>query len=201
MWSRERKRVTVRMRKPGGTGIEVSACCPGSDFVDTADVHGYGETEESVGKALGGHRGEDVPAAEYNGPTGEGSRMRILTDCLDRYQLHRTDPHADVAGARSAPTGLVRAGNVRATGSSDLPASESVEVQSVSRRLTGGRKPDAVERLLVLAEAAGNRRERPVRHRRRSAGRLLPTPSVNRTDPRRRQAHEPAVARERRDRP
>ncbi|MFE2036246.1 aldo/keto reductase [Streptomyces scopuliridis] len=167
----------MRMRKLGRTGIEVSAYCLGTmvfskmgnpdhddcvrmihraldegiDFVDTADVYGYSETEEIVGKALKGHRDEVVPATKFNGPMGEGpnrggssrrwvvqavegSLKRLRTDYIDLYQIHHPDPYTDIEGTLSALTDLVRAGKVRAIGSSNLPASEIVEVQWVSQR-------------------------------------------------------------------
>ncbi|MEU7473963.1 aldo/keto reductase [Streptomyces sp. NPDC044984] len=167
----------MRMRKLGRTGIEVSAYCLGTmvfgkmgnpdhddcarmihraldagiNFVDTADVYGYSETEEIVGKALAGHRDEVVLATKFNGPMGggpnhsgssrrwivqavEGSLKRLRTDYIDLYQIHHPDPHTDVEETLSALTDLVRAGKVRAIGSSNLPASEIVEAQWVSQQ-------------------------------------------------------------------
>ncbi|MBA2811276.1 aldo/keto reductase [Streptomyces sp. KM273126] len=167
----------MRMRKLGRTGIEVSAYCLGTmvfgkmgnpdhddcvrmihraldagiNFVDTADVYGYSETEEIVGKALKGRRDEVVLATKFNGPMGkspnrsgssrrwivqavEGSLRRLRTDYIDLYQIHHPDPHTDIEETLSALTDLVRAGKVRAIGSSNLPASEIVEAQWVSQQ-------------------------------------------------------------------
>ncbi|MFD9395251.1 aldo/keto reductase [Streptomyces sp. NPDC060000] len=168
----------MRMRKLGRTGIEVSAYCLGTmvfgkmgnpdhddcvhmihrtldagiNFVDTADVYGYSETEEIVGKALKGRRDEVVPATKFNGPMGEdpnrsgssrrwvvqaveGSlKRRLQTDYIDLYQIHHPDPHTDIEESLSALTDLVRAGKVRAIGSSNLPASEIIEAQWVSQQ-------------------------------------------------------------------
>ena len=167
----------MRMRKLGRTGIEVSAYCLGTmvfgkidnpdqdecvrmihraldagvNFVDTADVYGYSETEEIVGKALKGRREEVVLATKFNGQMGEGpnrsgssrrwvmqaiegSLKRLQTDWIDLYQIHHPDPDTDVEEILSALTDLVRAGKVRAIGSSNLPASEIVEAQWVSQR-------------------------------------------------------------------
>lgn len=172
-----RERATVRMRKLGRTGIEVSAYCLGTmvfgtmgnpdhdgcvrmvhraldagiDFLDTADVYGYSETEEIAGKALKGRRDEVVLATQFNGPMGqepnrcgssrrwvvqavEGSLKRLQTEYIDLYQIHHPDPHTDIEETLSALTDLVRAGKVRAIGSSNLPASEIVEAQWVSQR-------------------------------------------------------------------
>jgi aryl-alcohol dehydrogenase-like predicted oxidoreductase len=165
------------MRKLGRTGIEVSAYCLGTmmfgkmgnpdhddcvgmihraldagiNFVDTADVYGYSETEEIVGEALKGRRDEVVLATKFNGPMGEGpnrsgssrrwviqavegSLKRLQTDYIDLYQIHHPDPHTDIDETLSALTDLVRAGKVRAIGSSNLLASDIVEAQWVSQR-------------------------------------------------------------------
>ncbi len=172
-----RKRGTVRLRKLGRTGIDVSAYCLGTrvfgklgnpdhddcvrmihralgagvDFVDTADVYGYSETEEIVGKALEGRRDEVALATKFNGPMREGpnrggssrrwiiqavegSLKRLRTDYIDLYQIHHPDPHTDIEETLSALTDLVRAGKVRTIGSSHLPASEITEAQWVSRQ-------------------------------------------------------------------
>ncbi len=172
-----RKRGTVRTRKLGRTGIEVSAYCLGTmmfgkmgnpdhgdcvrmihraldagiNCVDTADVYGYSETEEIVGKALKGRRDEVVLATKFNGPMGkdpnrsgssrrwvlqavEGSLKRLQTDYIDVYQIHHPDPHTDIEETLSALTDLVRAGKVRTIGSSNLPASDIVEAQWVSQQ-------------------------------------------------------------------
>ncbi|MFG7940507.1 aldo/keto reductase [Streptomyces cacaoi] len=123
----------------------------GINFVDTADVYGGSETEEIVGKALKGRRDDVVLATKFNGPMGEGpnrsgssrrwvteavegSLKRLQTDYIDLYQIHHPDPHTDIEETLSALTDLVRAGQVRAIGSSNLPASEIVEAQWVSRQ-------------------------------------------------------------------
>ncbi|MCO5971313.1 aldo/keto reductase [Actinoallomurus sp. WRP9H-5] len=123
----------------------------GINFLDTADVYGYSATEEIVGKALKGRRDEVVLATKFNGPMGEGpnrggssrrwimtavedSLRRLRTDHIDLYQIHHPDPHTDIEETLSALSDLVRAGKVRAIGSSNLPASQIVEAQWVSER-------------------------------------------------------------------
>ncbi|MER5432206.1 aldo/keto reductase [Streptomyces sp. NPDC002588] len=167
----------MRIRKLGRTGIDVSAYCLGTmmfgkmgnqdhddcvrmihrafdagvNFVDTADVYGYSETEEIVGKALKGRRDQIVLATKFNGPMGDGpnrsgssrrwvvqavedSLKRLQTDYIDLYQIHHPDPHTDIEETLSALTDLVRAGKVRVIGSSNLPASDIVEAQWVSHQ-------------------------------------------------------------------
>ncbi|MFK0115294.1 aldo/keto reductase [Streptomyces sp. NPDC090994] len=167
----------MRMRELGRTGIQVSAYCLGTmmfgklgnpdhedcarmvhraldagiNFIDTADVYGYSETEEIVGKALKGRRDDVVLATKVNGRMGEGpnrggssrrwiiaeveqSLRRLRTDHIDLYQLHHPDPTTDIEEPLSALTDLVRAGKVRAIGTSNLPPSQIVEAQWTAQR-------------------------------------------------------------------
>jgi aryl-alcohol dehydrogenase-like predicted oxidoreductase len=124
----------------------------GINFVDTADMYSRGESEEIVGKALKGRRDSVVLATKVYNPMGddpnqrglsrrwiitevENSLRRLQTDYIDLYQIHRPDPTTDIEETLSALTDLVRAGKVRAIGSSTMPASDIVEAQVVSQRL------------------------------------------------------------------
>jgi aryl-alcohol dehydrogenase-like predicted oxidoreductase len=123
----------------------------GINFIDTADVYSYGESEEIVGEALRGRRDEVVIASKFGRPMGdepnrrgmsrrwimtavEDSLRRLKTDYIDLYQIHRLDPATDIEETLSALTDLVRSGKVRAIGSSNTPASEIVEAQWVAER-------------------------------------------------------------------
>jgi aryl-alcohol dehydrogenase-like predicted oxidoreductase len=123
----------------------------GINFVDTADRYSAGESEEIVGKALKGRRETVVLATKVNGPMGadpnqqgnsrrwimtevENSLRRLQTDYIDLYQVHRPDPTVDIDETLSALTDLVRAGKVRAIGSSTFPASDMVEAQWAAER-------------------------------------------------------------------
>ncbi len=64
----------------------------------------------------------------------EGSLLRLQTDYIDIYQIHRLDPDTDVEETLSALTDLVRSGKVRAIGSSTTPASNIVEAQWLAER-------------------------------------------------------------------
>ncbi|MFG7941567.1 aldo/keto reductase [Streptomyces cacaoi] len=121
----------------------------GINLIDTADR--YGDSEEVVGKALAGRRDEVVLATKAGMPMGEGpnergasrrwittavenSLRRLGTDHIDVYQLHRPDPDTDLEETLSVLTDLVRAGKVRAIGSSTTPASTIVQAQWVAER-------------------------------------------------------------------
>src|ERR1700744_1978806 len=123
----------------------------GINFVDTADRYSGGESEEIVGKAPRGRRDGIVLATKVNGPMGddpnqrgnsrrwimtevENSLRRLQTDYIDLYQIHRPDPDTDIEETLSALSDLVRAGKVRAIGSSTMPPSDMVEAQWVAER-------------------------------------------------------------------
>jgi aryl-alcohol dehydrogenase-like predicted oxidoreductase len=123
----------------------------GVNFIDTADRYSRGESEEIVGKALKGRRDTVVLATKVHGPMGEdpnqqgnsrrwimqavdASLRRLQTDHIDLYQIHRPSPETDIEETLSALTDLLRAGKVRAIGSSTFPASEIVQAQWVAER-------------------------------------------------------------------
>ena len=123
----------------------------GINFIDTADMYSRGEAEVIVGNALKGRRDNVVVATKVNGPMGEdpnmrgtsrrwimtaveGSLRRLQTDYIDLYQTHRLDPTVDKEETLSALTDLVRAGKVRAIGSSTFPASDIIEAQWAADR-------------------------------------------------------------------
>ncbi len=123
----------------------------GINVVDTADRYSQGESEEIVGKALKGRRDRVVLATKVHGPMGddpnqqgssrrwitqavEASLRRLQTDHIDLYQIHRPTPDTDIEETLSVLTDLMRAGKVRAIGSSTFPASEIVQAQWTAER-------------------------------------------------------------------
>jgi len=64
----------------------------------------------------------------------EASLRRLQTDHIDLYQIHRPAADTDIEETLSALTDLMRAGKVRAIGSSTFPASEIVEAQWVAEK-------------------------------------------------------------------
>ena len=129
-----------------------SALDAGINFIDTADVYSRGESEEIVGKALaGGQRDNVVLATKVHGRMGDDpnqygnsrrwiahevdeSLRRLRTDWIDLYQIHRPEPDMDIDETLGALTDLVRAGKVRAIGSSTFPSHDIVEAQWVAER-------------------------------------------------------------------
>ena len=124
----------------------------GINFVDTADVYSFGESEEIVGKALAQtKRHKVVLATKVHGAMGQdpnaqgNSRRWIMAECenslrrlgvdyIDLYQIHRPSPDTDIDETLGALTDLVRAGKIRYFGSSTFPAHEIVEAQWVAER-------------------------------------------------------------------
>jgi len=122
----------------------------GVNFFDTADVYAAGESETMLGKALAGRRHDVVVATKVRGRTGPGpnqvglSRLHILeavenslvrlrTDYIDLYQIHRFDPLTSVEDTMRALDDLVRAGKVRYIGCSNLAAWQLMKALAVSR--------------------------------------------------------------------
>lgn len=121
----------------------------GINLIDTADA--YGDSEQVVGKALRGRRDDVVLATKFGRPVDENphhqgasrrwivtavenSLRRLRVDHIDLYQVHRTDPTTDVEETLSALTDLLRAGKIRAIGTSQSLASDIVEAQWVAER-------------------------------------------------------------------
>ncbi|QBI55891.1 aldo/keto reductase [Streptomonospora litoralis] len=138
------------------TRIIHKALDAGINFIDTADAYSQGESEEIVGKAVKGRRDSVVLATKAGLPMGardggsdpnrqgasprwlvralDDSLRRLQTDHVDLFQIHRPDPETDIEETLSALTDLVRAGKIRAFGTSSLPPSEMVEAQWVAER-------------------------------------------------------------------
>ena len=134
-----------------GIRIIHKALDAGINFIDTADAYSRGESEEIVGKALKGRRDNVVLATKAHIPMGDDpnqqgnsrrwlmravddSLRRLQTDHIDLFQIHRPAPDTDIEETLSALTDLVRAGKVRAIGSSTFPVSEIIEAQWIAER-------------------------------------------------------------------
>jgi len=123
----------------------------GINFLDTADAYSRGESEEIVGKALKGRRDSVVLSTKVYHPMGkdpnqqggsrrwitravEDSLRRLQTDYIDLYQLHRPVPDTDIEETLSVLSDLMRAGKLRAIGTSTFPAAGIAEAQWVAER-------------------------------------------------------------------
>jgi len=158
----------MQMRKLGRQGLEVSAlglgCMAmtslygpvdeaeaiatvrealdrGADFLDTADMYGFGANEELLKRALAdGYRGKAVIATKFGNqrtPDGkfgvngrpeyvveacEASLRRLGTQTIDLYYQHRVDPDVPIEDTVGAMKRLVEQGKVRFLGLSEAGA-------------------------------------------------------------------------------
>ncbi len=114
----------------------------GVTFFDTADMYGFGDNEELVGKALAARRDEVVLATKFgihldpDAPGGRGVRGdadyvrqacdaslgRLGLDHIDLYYQHRPDTRVPIEETVGAMAELVAAGKVRHLGLSEASA-------------------------------------------------------------------------------
>ena len=109
----------------------------GINFLDSADMYGWGHNEELLGKALRGRREGVVVATKFGQvKTADGkqdvdgspqyvmraceaSLKRLGTDVIDLYYQHRVDPKVPIEETVGAMKRLLEAGKVRAIGLSE----------------------------------------------------------------------------------
>ena len=109
----------------------------GINFLDSADMYGWGHNEELLGKALRGHREGVVVATKFGQvKTADGkqdvdgrpdyvmraceaSLKRLGIDVIDLYYQHRVDAKVPIEETVGAMKRLVEAGKVRAIGLSE----------------------------------------------------------------------------------
>lgn len=119
----------------------------GAAFFDTADVYGFGASEELLGTAIRGRRDSVIVATKFgmdvqgiNGPDDgrrgsaayirasiDASLRRLNVDYVDLYQFHTPDRETPMDETLGALNELVEAGKVRAIGCSNLRAWELVD--------------------------------------------------------------------------
>jgi aryl-alcohol dehydrogenase-like predicted oxidoreductase len=105
----------------------------GVDFLDSADLYGWGHNEELVGRALKGRRDKVVLATKFGQvktATGQGvdgspayvqqaceaSLKRLGVEVIDLYYQHRVDPAVTIEDTVGAMARLVAQGKVRHLG-------------------------------------------------------------------------------------
>src|SRR5487761_1892173 len=124
----------------------------GITFWDTANVYSGGSSEEFTGRAMRTYsRREDIVLATkvhghmHDGPGGSGlsrkailenidaSLVRLGTDYVDLYQIHRFDPGTPVAETMEALHDVVRAGKARYIGASSMWAWQFAKMQHAAQ--------------------------------------------------------------------
>jgi aryl-alcohol dehydrogenase-like predicted oxidoreductase len=157
----------MEYRRMGNSGLRVSAvglgCNPfgnevdaagaarivgraldlGVTYFDTADSYFEGRSEEFLGRALEGKRGDAIIATKFGNPVEPGSSAgasrryiieaceaslrRLKTDYIDVYQVHSPDRRTPLEETARTLDDLVRAGKVRYLGCSNFHEGEIVE--------------------------------------------------------------------------
>jgi aryl-alcohol dehydrogenase-like predicted oxidoreductase len=124
----------------------------GVNLIDTADSYGNrGGSEEALGRILNDKRKHIVLATKFGLPMDdagtrkgasrryvvqavEASLMRLRTEWIDLYQLHRPDPLTPIEETLRALDDLVRQGKVRFIGCSNLSPQQVTAAQEAARR-------------------------------------------------------------------
>ncbi len=104
----------------------------GANFLDTAEVYGFGRSERIVGRAIAGRR-DDAFVATKLAPVfpvpafvewrGKESARRLGVDAIDLYQIHQPNPAVPLRAQMDGMRRLVRAGVVRHVGVSNFSLS------------------------------------------------------------------------------
>jgi aryl-alcohol dehydrogenase-like predicted oxidoreductase len=120
-----------------GEAVIRAALDAGVNFLDTADMYGWGHNETLVGAAIAGRRDDVVVATKFghvlrtNGETiingrpdhvfkaCDASLRRLKVDHIDLYYQHRVDPQVPIDETVDAMSALVKKGKVRAIGLSE----------------------------------------------------------------------------------
>jgi aryl-alcohol dehydrogenase-like predicted oxidoreductase len=131
----------------------------GINFIDTANVYSFGQSETLVGQAirdLGLPRDQLVVATKASGPmnqlpNGRGqsryhlmnevdaSLQRLQLDHIDLYQLHAFDPLTPLEESLSTLNDLVRSGKVRSIGLCNMASWHIMKALAISERRTWAR--------------------------------------------------------------
>ena len=118
----------------------------GVNFFDTADTYGLGQSEKTLGKALGANRKDVIIASKFgvrieNGKTFydnssewiemalEGSLRRLGTDYLDVYQIHYRDGKTPLSEVVETLDKLKQKGYIRSYGLSNIHKEDVKEIK------------------------------------------------------------------------
>jgi aryl-alcohol dehydrogenase-like predicted oxidoreductase len=115
-----------------GIAVIHHALDAGINFLDSADMYGWGHNETLLGKALKGKRDNVIVATKFsqtklegggNGVDGspayvqaacEASLKRLGLEVIDLYYMHRIDPKVPIEDTVGAMARLIEQGKVRA---------------------------------------------------------------------------------------
>lgn len=131
-----------------------SAIDQGVNFIDTANVYSFGQSETLLGesiKRLGIARNDLVIATKVRGRMGEGknqvglgrlqimqqlddSLKRLQMDHVDLYQIHGFDPSTPLEETMRGLEDVVRSGKVRYIGCSNLAAWQVMKANGIAEK-------------------------------------------------------------------
>ncbi|MEV6037459.1 aldo/keto reductase [Nonomuraea sp. NPDC052116] len=141
------------LREDAAEPIVRRAVEAGVTFFDTADMYSDGVSEEITGRLLGklfARRDDYVLATKVYFPTGPGpndrglsrkhvlsaidaSLIRLGTDYVDLYQIHRWDDETPIEETMEALHDVVRAGKARYIGASSMYAWQFAKAQHTAQ--------------------------------------------------------------------
>lgn len=124
----------------------------GINFIDTANIYSFGESERLLGEALKGKRDRVILATKVRGRMSEApnevglsrkhvtdqvhaSLKRLQTDYIDLYQIHGYDHLTPFEETLRALDDLVHQGKIRYIGASNLAAWQLMKALGISDRL------------------------------------------------------------------
>ncbi len=133
----------------------------GINIIDTANVYADGKSEEIIGRALRGNRGQVLIATKVGMQVGDDpesaglsrvhldaqvakSLNRLGTDYIDLYYMHMFDPNVPLEETLTALDSLARKGIVRQIGVSNFRPEQLDAAMKLCERL-GLTKPVAVQ--------------------------------------------------------
>lgn len=126
----------------------------GINFFDTANTYGFGQSEETLGKALGSHRKEVIIQSKFgvrvmrdmvgrktiydNSPAYiekalEGTLQRLGTDYIDIYTIHYRDYETPIEVVVDTLKKLQQKGKIRYFGLSNIYEDKMSEVDEFKR--------------------------------------------------------------------
>lgn len=123
----------------------------GINFFDTADTYGLGQSEKTLGRALGSRRNKAIIATKFgvrvenhstfydNSPhwirkACEDSLRRLGTDYIDLYQIHYRDGKTDLHTVIDVLEDLRSQGKIRYYGISNLTRKDLPELEEFAGR-------------------------------------------------------------------
>jgi aryl-alcohol dehydrogenase-like predicted oxidoreductase len=144
--------VIGRLGQDAATRLVDHCLDAGINFIDTANIYSFGESEQLLGQALKGKRHRVVLATKVRGRMTDepndvglsrkhifdqvhGSLKRLGTDYVDLYQIHGYDHLTPFEETLRALDDLVHQGKVRYIGASNLAGWQLMKSLGISNRL------------------------------------------------------------------